>query len=100
MSTQPGYLVLLASKPRRDREMSKLHNMDSLRMREMTMIIHATHMMELMVSRSCMVVVTPHVPDTPPASCVSAGEPTSSDDSASVAAMVVLPTEVTALAAV
>ena len=62
--------------------------------------VQAAHMMELMVSLSCIVDVMPHVPESPPASCVSAGEPTGSDDSASVAAMVVLPREVTALAAV
>ena len=100
MSTQPGYLCYLQQAPTRDREMSKMHSMDSLRMRKKTMVIHATHMMELMVSLSRMVVVMPHVPDGPPASCVSAGEPTGSDDSASVAAMVVLPREVTTLAAV
>ena len=57
-------------------------------------------MMELTVSASCIVLVTPHLPERPPATCVSASEPTGSDESANVAAMVVLPREVTALPAV
>ena len=57
-------------------------------------------MMELNVSVGCTIAVTPHVPLSPPASFVIAGEPIGSEDSASVAASVVLPRLVTASAAV
>ncbi len=57
-------------------------------------------MMEAMLSAACTVAVTPQLPESPPASFVTAGEPTGSDDSAIVTAMAVLPRPVTASAAV
>jgi len=59
-----------------------------------------THMMESMVSLSCTVAVTPQLPELPPASLVTCSDPTGTEDSASVAAMVVVPRLVTASAAV
>jgi len=60
----------------------------------------AAHMMEAMVSAACTVAVMPQLPESPPASFVTAGEPTGSEDSAIVTAMAVLPRPVTASAAV